>query len=30
MPTPTEHYDRPRGNLDRHGVQFLTDYVAGV
>ena len=32
--TPTrerpEHYDRARGNLDRHGVHFLTAYVAGV
>src|SRR4051812_5632163 len=30
-PTPrtTEHYDRARGNLDRHGVHFLTAYVAG-
>jgi integrase/recombinase XerD len=27
---PTEHYDRARGNLDRHGVHFLTAYVAGV
>lgn len=26
----TEHYDRARGNLDRHGVHFLTAYVAGV
>ncbi|MGE5857389.1 MAG: hypothetical protein ACM31K_02755 [Solirubrobacterales bacterium] len=28
-PTPrtTEHYDRARGNLDRHGVHFLTAYV---
>ena len=26
----TEHYDRARGNLDRHGVDFLTTYVAGV
>jgi integrase len=24
------HYDRARGNLDRHGVHFLTAYVAGV
>jgi hypothetical protein len=23
-------YDRARGNLDRHGVHFLTAYVAGV
>jgi hypothetical protein len=22
--------DRARGNLDRHGVHFLTAYVAGV
>lgn len=32
-PTPartTEHYDRARGNLDRHGVHFLTAYVAGT
>ncbi len=29
--TPTrEHYDRARGNLDRHRVHFLTAYVAGV
>jgi integrase/recombinase XerD len=26
----TEHYDRARGNLDPHGVHFLTAYVAGV
>jgi len=26
----SEHYDRARGNLDRHGVHFLTAYVAGV
>jgi len=26
----TEHYERARGNLDRHGVHFLTAYVAGV
>jgi integrase/recombinase XerD len=26
----TGHYDRARGNLDRHGVHFLTAYVAGV
>lgn len=26
----TEHDDRARGNLDRHGVHFLTAYVAGV
>ena len=25
-----ERYDRARGNLDRHGVHFLTAYVAGV
>jgi len=32
MPTQrtTEHYDRARGNLDRHGVHFLTAYVAGA
>jgi hypothetical protein len=24
------HDDRARGNLDRHGVQFLTAYVAGA
>src|SRR6185503_4382145 len=29
-PRTTEHYDRARGNLDRHGVNFLTAYVAGV
>ncbi|HET7475196.1 MAG TPA: hypothetical protein VFJ97_04130 [Dermatophilaceae bacterium] len=29
-PRTTEHYDRGRGNLDRHGVHFLTAYVAGV
>ena len=29
-PRTTEHYDRARGNLDRHGVYFLTAYVAGV
>jgi integrase/recombinase XerD len=29
-PSATEHYDRARGNLDRHGVHFLTGYVAGV
>jgi len=29
-PRATEHYDRARGNLDRHGVHFLTGYVAGV
>jgi site-specific recombinase XerD len=23
-PRTTEHYDRARGNLDRHGVHFLT------
>jgi hypothetical protein len=26
----TEHCDRARGALDRHGVHFLTAYVAGV
>ncbi|MDX6308778.1 MAG: integrase/recombinase XerD [Nocardioidaceae bacterium] len=29
-PRTTELYDRARGNLDRHGVHFLTAYVAGV
>ena len=29
-PRTTEHYDRARGNLDRHGVHYLTAYVAGV
>ncbi|MFK5689195.1 hypothetical protein ACI3EY_05970 [Ornithinimicrobium sp. LYQ92] len=29
-PRTTEHYDRARGNLDRHGVHFLTAYIAGV
>lgn len=29
-PRTTEHYDRARGNLDRHGVHFLPAYVAGV
>jgi integrase len=29
-PRTTEHYDRARGNLDRHGVHVLTAYVAGV
>ncbi len=29
-PRTTEHYDRAPGNLDRHGVHFLTAYVAGV
>jgi site-specific recombinase XerD len=29
-PRTTEHYDRARGNLARHGVHFLTAYVAGV
>ena len=29
-PRTTEHYDRARGNLDRHGVHFLTAYVAVV
>ena len=29
---PPHHraHDRARGNLDRHGVHFLTAYVAGV
>jgi hypothetical protein len=29
-PRTTEHYDRARGSLDRHGIHFLTAYVAGV
>ncbi len=29
-PRTTEHYDRACGNLDRHGVHFLTAYVVGV
>ncbi|MGW5241039.1 hypothetical protein ACWEOW_19070 [Monashia sp. NPDC004114] len=29
-PRTTEHYDRARGDLDRHGVHLLTAYVAGV
>jgi integrase/recombinase XerD len=29
-PRTTQHYDRARGNLDRHAVHFLTAYVAGV
>jgi integrase/recombinase XerD len=29
-PRTTQHYDRASGNLDRHGVHFLTTYVAGV
>ncbi len=29
-PRTIEHYDRARGNLDRHGVHFLTAYVVGV
>lgn len=29
-PRTTEHYDRARGNLDRHGVHFLTACIAGV
>jgi integrase len=29
-PRTTERYDRARGDLDRHGVHFLTAYVAGV
>ncbi|QFG68205.1 tyrosine-type recombinase/integrase [Ornithinimicrobium pratense] len=29
-PRTTGHYDRARGNLDRHGVHLLTAYVAGV
>ena len=29
-PRTTGHYDRARGNLDRHGVHVLTAHVAGV
>ena len=29
-PRTTQHNDRARGNLDHHGVHFLTAYVAGV
>jgi integrase/recombinase XerD len=29
-PRITEHYDRARGNLDCHGVHFLTACVAGA
>lgn len=29
-PRTTEHYDRARGNLERHGVHFLTAYVAAA
>ena len=29
-PRTTEHYDRARGNLDRHAVHFLTAYIAGA
>jgi site-specific recombinase XerD len=29
-PRTTEHYDPARGNLDRHGVHFLTAHVGGV
>ena len=29
-PRTSEHYDRARGNLDRHGVHFLIANVAGV
>jgi integrase len=29
-PRTTEHYDRARGNLEGHGVHFLTAHVAGV
>ena len=29
-PRTTQHDDRARGNLDRHGVHFLTAYVAGI
>jgi site-specific recombinase XerD len=30
VPRTTEHYDRARGNLERHGLHFLTAYIAGV
>jgi integrase len=29
-PRTTEHYDRARGNLDRHGLHLLTAYVGGA
>ena len=29
-PRTTQHYNRARGELDRHGVHFLTACVAGV
>ncbi|HEX7536787.1 MAG TPA: hypothetical protein VF391_07255 [Dermatophilaceae bacterium] len=29
-PGRTENYDRARGTLNRHGLHFLTAYVAGV
>jgi integrase/recombinase XerD len=29
-PRTAQHFDRARGNLDHHGVHFLTAYVAGV
>jgi integrase/recombinase XerD len=29
-PRTTEHYDRDRGNVDRHAVHCLTAHVAGV
>ncbi len=29
-PRTTEHYDRARGNLDRHAVHVLTASVAGL
>ena len=29
-PRTTPHDDPARGNLDRHGVHFLTAYVAGA
>lgn len=29
-PRTTEHYDRNRHSLDRHGVHILTAYVAGT
>ena len=28
-PRSTEHYDHARGNLDRHGVYFLTAHTPG-
>ena len=29
-PRTTKHNDRARGNLDHHGLQFLTAYLADV